>query len=95
MRDAFDHWTVIGLEPQRRLTLRVGMKCSGAGVLEFEIEPLSDRHTRLIEPAYWHPQDIWGLLHWAELIRFHLFIFKGITREIARRAEAVGQIVRR
>lgn len=93
--DAIDYWTVIGLEPQRRLTLNFGMKCPGAGVLEFDIEPLADGRTRLIETAYWHPQGVWGLLYWALLVPFHLFIFKGMTRAIARRAEAVEQIVER
>ena len=30
---------------------------------------------------------MWGLLYWAALVPFHLFIFKGMTRAIARRAE--------
>ncbi len=89
--DAIDYWTVICLEAERRLTLNFGMKCPGAGILEFEIEPLADGRTRLVETAYWHPQGVWGILYWAVLVPFHLFIFKGMTSAIARRAEAAEQ----
>jgi hypothetical protein len=37
--------------------------------------------------AYWHPAGVWGLSYWWVLVPAHLFIFKGMTREIARRAE--------
>jgi uncharacterized protein YbjT (DUF2867 family) len=87
--DSIDYWTVLGLEPERRLTLNFGMKAPGAGILEFEIEPLADGTTRLTETAYWHPKGVWGLLYWAVLVPFHLFIFKGMTRAMARRAEAL------
>jgi uncharacterized protein YbjT (DUF2867 family) len=88
--DNIDYWTVVGLDPERRLTLHFGLKASGSGILEFEIEPLPDGRTRLTETAYWHPQGIWGLLYWAALVPFHLFIFKHMTREMVRRAEQMA-----
>ena len=87
--DAVDYWTVIGIERERRLTLHFGMKAPGAGMLEFEIEPLPDGTTRLTETAYWHPQGVWGLLYWYALVPAHLFIFRGMTRAMVRRAEAI------
>jgi uncharacterized protein YbjT (DUF2867 family) len=87
--DTIDYWTVMALEPERRLTLDFGMRCPGAGVLEFEIEPVDAGRTRVTVTAYWHPQGVWGLLYWYALVPAHLFIFKGMTREIARRAEAL------
>ncbi len=87
--DSIDYWTVIGIDPERRLTLHFGLKAPGSGILEFELEPLPDGGTRLIETAYWHPQGVWGLLYWAALVPFHLFIFKGMTRAMVRRAEAL------
>jgi uncharacterized protein YbjT (DUF2867 family) len=89
--DNVDYWTVIGIEPERRLTLHFGLKAPGSGILEFELEPLPDGGTRLTETAYWHPQGVWGLLYWAVLVPFHLFIFKGMTRAMVRRAEAADQ----
>jgi uncharacterized protein YbjT (DUF2867 family) len=83
--DVIDYWTVVGLEPERRLTLHFGMKAPGTGVLEFELEPEGDR-TRITITAYWHPRGVWGLAYWYALVPAHLFIFRGWTRAIARRA---------
>jgi uncharacterized protein YndB with AHSA1/START domain len=88
--DSVDYWTVIGVEPERRLTLHFGLKAPGSGILEFELEPLPGGGTRLTETAYWHPQGVWGLLYWAALVPFHLFVFKGMTRAMVRRAEAAA-----
>ena len=76
----------MGLERERRLTLIMGMKAPGAGVLEFELEAI-EGGTRLTATAYWHPAGVWGLLYWYLLAPFHGLIFRGMTREIARRAE--------
>jgi len=32
---------------------------------------------------------VWGLLYWAALVPFHLFIFKVMTRAMVRPAEAL------
>jgi hypothetical protein len=81
----------MALEPERRLTLDFGMRAPGAGVIEFEIEPVDATRTRVTVTAYWHPQGVWGLLYWYALVPAHLFIFKGMTREIARRAERAAR----
>jgi uncharacterized protein YbjT (DUF2867 family) len=86
--DTVDSWRVIGVEPGRRLTLMFGMKAPGAGVLEFDITREADRQTRITATAYWHPAGVWGLLYWYAMVPAHLFIFGGMTRAIARRAEA-------
>ena len=87
--DTIDYWTVIGIEPARRLTLNFGMKAPGNGVLEFEIEPRPAAAARIGVTAYWHPQGVWGLLYWYALVPAHGFLFKWLTRAIARRAEAL------
>ena len=83
--DVIDAWRVIGLEPQRKLTLLLEMKLPGAGVLEFEIDGVSDAQELKVS-AYFHPAGVWGLLYWYPLVPFHLLIFRGMTREIVRRA---------
>jgi uncharacterized protein YbjT (DUF2867 family) len=85
--DTVDSWRVIGLEPQRRLTLLFGMKAPGAGILEFELEPEGEG-TRITATAYWHPKGAWGLLYWYPLAPFHGLIFSRMTEAIARRAES-------
>ena len=86
--DRIDSWEVIGVEPERRLTMVFGMRAPGAGVLEFELEPLPGGRTRLTATAYWHPAGVWGLLYWLSMAPGHLVIFKGLTGEICRLAEA-------
>lgn len=85
--DQIDSWAVMGVEPERRLSLAFGMRAPGAGMLEFELDPLAAGGTRLTATAYWHPAGVWGLLYWYSLEPLHLILFKGLTREICRRAE--------
>lgn len=85
--DRVDSWTVLGMEPERRLTLSFGMKAPGAGVLELEMVPESEGYTRVTATAYWHPAGVWGLMYWYSLEPAHKVIFDGLTREICRRAE--------
>lgn len=85
--DMIDSWEVIGVEPERRLTLRFGMKAPGAGVMEIEVKPEAAGQTRITATAYWHPAGVWGLLYWHSLAPFHRVIFEGMTRAIAERAE--------
>jgi len=87
--DRIDSWEVIGIEPERRLTLSFGMRAPGAGVLEFEIEPVSEQRTRITATAYWHPAGFLGLTYWFSMEPAHLVIFKGLTKEISRLAEAL------
>jgi uncharacterized protein YbjT (DUF2867 family) len=102
--DRIDYWTVLGIEPGRRLTLQFGMRSPGSGVLEFEVTPVSTAvpavlggavtdapACRITVTAYWHPQGVWGLLYWYALVPAHLFIFKGMTTRMARRAQALEQ----
>jgi uncharacterized protein YbjT (DUF2867 family) len=84
--DTVDSWQVIGLEPGKRLTLLFGMKAPGAGILEFQLEPVAEG-TRVTATAYWHPRGAWGLLYWYPLVPFHGLIFDRMTDAIARRAE--------
>jgi uncharacterized protein YbjT (DUF2867 family) len=89
--DRIDYWTVLALEPQRRLTLHFGMRAPGSGVLEFEVEPQrapdAAPGTRLTITAYWHPRGVWGLLYWYALAPAHLFIFRRMARAMLARAQ--------
>jgi hypothetical protein len=85
--DTVDSWTVLGVEQPRRLTLKMGMKAPGSGILEFEITR-EGSGSQVRATAYWHPKGFWGLAYWYALVPAHLFLFRGWTRAIARRAEA-------
>jgi Protein of unknown function (DUF2867) len=90
---------VLGIEQGHRLTLQFGMRAPGSGVLEIDIAPVADPVAeglsagapccRITVTAYWHPQGVWGLLYWYALVPAHLFIFKGMTARMARRAAAL------
>ena len=64
------------------------MKAPGAGVLEFDIEETAADRRTIKVTAYFHPAGVWGILYWLALLPAHAFIFRGMTRVIARRAEA-------
>jgi uncharacterized protein YbjT (DUF2867 family) len=85
--DVVDAFHVVRVEPKERLTLQLEMRAQGAGMLEFRVQPLASG-TRVWATAWWHPQGVWGLLYWYALLPFHDLLFRGVTREIARRAEA-------
>lgn len=86
--DVIDYWTVIGIRPEEHLALHFGLKAPGSGILEFNLDPIADSQTRITITAYWHPRGIWGLAYWYVLVPAHLFLFRGWSRAIARRAEA-------
>lgn len=89
--DRVDSWEVIGMDPERRLSLSFGMRAPGAGVLEFDIKPISQKETSITATAYWHPAGFLGLAYWFSLEPAHKIIFRGLTQEICRRAEALEQ----
>jgi len=87
--DVVDSWRVIALEPGRRLTLLMEMNGPGAGVLEFVVKPgPGGSGSSVSATAYWHPAGVPGLLYWYALAPAHLFIFRGLTRALERRASA-------
>jgi uncharacterized protein YbjT (DUF2867 family) len=89
--DVVDSWRVIALEPDRRLTLLMEMKAPGAGVLEFVVKPgPQGAGSSVSATAYWHPAGVAGLLYWYVLVPAHVFLFKGLTRALQRRASEAG-----
>lgn len=86
--DAIDAWRVLAVDEPRRLTLLLEMKLPGSAVLEFLIEPVQPGENRISATGYFHPAGVWGLMYWYALLPIHHFIFNGLTRAIARRAEA-------
>lgn len=84
--DVIDAWRVIGVVPEKRLTLLMEMRGPGSGVLEFVIDDKGD-HRRLSITGYWHPAGPLGLIYWYLLLPAHGLTYRGITIAIAHRAE--------
>ena len=84
--EALDFWRVVGYESNRRLALRAEMKLPGEALLEFRVEPVSERQSVLIQTALFQPQGLFGLLYWYAVVPLHGIVFSGMMRGINREA---------
>lgn len=90
--DAIDFWRVVAVDPGKRLTLVAEMRLPGTAVLEFEVQPKGEEHSRLIMNARFHPTGVWGLLYWYALVPAHGFIFRRMPRNMVRAAEKAARM---
>ena len=84
--DILDWWRVEEFEPDRRLKLFAEMKVPGRAWLELEVTP-NEFGADIRQTAIFDPAGLAGLAYWYILYPIHQIIFKGMLREIARRAE--------
>ena len=85
--DALDFWRVDALEPDRLLRLRAEMKLPGRAWLQYEVWEAPDGSTQLEQTAAFIPRGLVGLAYWYGLYPLHAWIFGGLIKAIARRAE--------
>ena len=85
--DALDFWRVEELKANRLVRLRAEMKLPGRAWLQFEVWEAEDGTTHLEQTAAFIPKGLTGLAYWYGLYPVHAWIFGGLAREIARRAE--------
>jgi uncharacterized protein YbjT (DUF2867 family) len=85
--DALDFWRVEAIEPGKLLRLRAEMKVPGRAWLQFEVEPLDDGRSRLIQTAYFASKGLGGLVYWYALYPVHRLIFGRMPRAIGQAAE--------
>ena len=63
------------------------MRLPGRGWLEFRVTPLDDGARSLIrQTATFDPKGIVGRLYWYGVLPLHAVVFRGLLRQIARRA---------
>jgi hypothetical protein len=80
--DAIDFWRVLLADRiNKRLLLYAEMKLPGEAWLEFKIIERNGEKN-LSQIATFRPNGLWGRLYWYIMWPFHLFIFKGMAREI-------------
>ena len=78
--EALDFWRVLVADRnKKRLLLYAEMKLPGEAWLEFKI----NNENELIQTATFRPLGLWGRLYWYSVLPFHLFIFKGMAKNIA------------
>jgi len=89
--DALDFWRVEAFEPDRRLSLVAEMKVPGRAWLHFEVEPIgaqpNSQGSTIRQTAIFDPAGLGGLVYWYALYPVHRWIFAGMLRAIAVRAE--------
>ncbi len=90
--DALDFWRVEAFEPDRRLSLVAEMKVPGRAWLQFEVEPIASapnsQESNIRQTAMFDPAGLGGLMYWYALYPVHRWIFAGMLRAIAVRAES-------
>jgi len=80
--DVIDFWRVLLADKaNKRLLLYAEMKLPGEAWLEFKI---IDRHDKkmLSQIATFRPNGLFGRLYWYSMLPFHLFIFKGMAKQL-------------
>lgn len=75
--DAVDFWTVVDLQPDKRLLLSAQMKLPGKGWLEFLIDG-----DVLIQTAYFYPEGLWGKVYWWSVSPLHALVFPRMGRKL-------------
>jgi hypothetical protein len=82
--DTLDLWRVERAEPDHLLLLAAEMRVPGRAWLQFEVIPLADGRTRIVQTALWDPVGLYGTLYWFALWPLHEVIFPATIRGIAR-----------
>jgi hypothetical protein len=89
--EALDFWRVVGIEQDRRLSLRAEMKLPGEALLEFRITALGSEHCLLEQDARFIPRGLFGLLYWYAVVPFHALVFSGMLNGIRREALEIAK----
>jgi hypothetical protein len=84
--DALDFWRVEAIEPDRLLRLRAEMKVPGARLAPVRDDP-APGGTEIRQTAIFDASGLLGLAYWYALYPLHRFVFAGMLRGIAGRAQ--------
>jgi len=85
--DIVDCWRVELFQPGGRLRFSSEMKVPGRAWLDFEVTPEGDGSSVRIT-AIFDPKGISGLAYWFSIYPFHSHIFRGMLREMAKKAKS-------
>jgi len=85
--DSLDFFRVVHIERDGMIRLRAEMKLPGDGWLQFEVKPIDDKMTSLIQTVFFAPKGLCGLIYWYLLNPVHRLIFERMINELAASAE--------
>lgn len=78
--ESLDFWRVLLADKkQNRLLLYAEMKLPGEAWLEFKIEK-----NTFVQTATFRPLGLWGRMYWYLVLPCHVFMFKGMARNICK-----------
>ena len=86
--DTLDFWRVEAVEDGHLLRLKSEMKVPGRAWLQYEVREARDGTSQLEQTAAFIPRGLMGLLYWYSLYPIHGWMFNGLVRAVAQRAEA-------
>ncbi len=86
--DAVDFMRVELLEPGCMVRLKIEAKMPGQLWLQYEAQARPDGDTQLVQTIFVDARGLLGLLYWYLTYPIHNALFRGLVREIARRAES-------
>ena len=86
--DALDFWRVEAVEPNQLLRLRAEMLVPGKAWLQFQVKARDEKHSLLLQTAFFAPKGLLGWMYWYGLYPMHALIFSGLIDRIAQRAAA-------
>jgi hypothetical protein len=84
--DTVDFWRVEEVEPDRLVRLAGEMRGPGRAWLQFELMPLEEGRTRLVQTAMWDPVGLLGHLYWLTLLPAHGLIFPAMIKGVVKEA---------
>lgn len=87
MGDAIDFWRVEHIQPGSSVRFKAEMKVPGRAWLQFTAKPQPDGTTVLEQLVGFAPKGLFGLIYWYSLYPIHRIIFRGLIRNIKKRAE--------
>jgi len=82
--DALDFFRVLEMQEGRYLQLLAEMRFPGEATLEFRLKSLPGGLTALEQSSRYLPRGLAGLMYWYALLPFHVIVFKGMLKGIAR-----------
>ena len=85
-----EYFRVELLKPNHAMRLRSELKAPGDGWMEWCVESKDGQDSILTQTAFFAPRGLPGFLYWYLLNPLHRFLFRGLIRRIAQRAELVS-----
>ena len=89
--DALDFWRVEQVNEPRLLRLRAEMKLPGRAWLQFEVQPVAEHGSLLLQTAFFAPKGLAGFLYWYVLYPVHSLVFSGMIAAVVKQAEKTPQ----